>query len=118
MATTTMEDCWSDVENALEYAHLIAFDGCHKIYVAMDETEAKWFRENYTASVCETSRNYEASPEKMLEKLREWYDESCGLRFISGVEHNETDPNAGFTTLIPQGASDEDEDDEDDEDGY
>jgi hypothetical protein len=118
MATTTMEDCWSDVEYALEYAHLVAFDGCHKIYLAMDEIEAKWFRENYTASVCATSRNYEASPEKMLEKVREWYDESCSLRFVESVEHNELDPNAGFKKLIPQGVSDETDEDDDDEEGY
>ena len=51
----------------------------------------------------------------MLEKLHEWWNESCGLRFISGVSHNEEDPNYGFVTLIPQGASD-DVDDDDDED--
>jgi hypothetical protein len=114
MATTTMQDHWSDVENTLSYAHLIAFDGCHKIYVALDEHEAKWFKDNYNGTSCD-DRTFEGTEHAMLEKLREWWDESCGLRFISGVSHNEEDPNYGFVTLIPQGASDEvDDDDEED----
>jgi len=117
MATTTMEDCWSDVEYAVEDAHLIAFDGCHKIYLAMDEHEAKWFKDNYNGTQCD-DRTFEGTAHEMLEKLKEWYNESCGLRFISGVSHNEVDPNAGFTTLIPQGASDEAEEEDEDEDGY
>ena len=44
MATTDMDDYWNDVEVAMEYAHLVAFDGCHKIYLAMDEEQAEWFR--------------------------------------------------------------------------
>ena len=119
MATTTMEDHWSDVEYALEYAHLIAFDGCHKIYLAMDEHEAQWFRENYNGTDCD-DRNFTGTPQQMLEKLKEWYEGSCSLRFIQSVERNEKDPNAGFKSLIPQGASDDDGwyDDEDEEEGY
>lgn len=107
MTTTTMQDYWGDVELALEDAHLIAFDGCHKIYVAMDEIEAQWFldREDYFCRKGTTS--------EMLEQLIKWYDESCPLRFVSSVVHNEFDPNAGYTHLIPQGAEDEDEDEDD-----
>lgn len=114
MATTTMQDHWSDVENTLSYAYLIAFDGCHKIYVALDEHEAKWFKDNYNGTSCD-DRTFEGTEQAMLEKLHEWWNESCGLRFISGVSHNEEDPNYGFVTLIPQGASD-DVDDDDEED--
>ena len=106
MSTTTMQDYWHDVEEALENAHLIAFDGCHKIYVAMDEIEAQWFldREDY--------HDAKGTTAEMLEQLIKWYDESCPLKFISSVVHNEFDPNAGYTDIIPQFASDEDEDDE------
>ena len=119
MATTTMEDYWSDVEYAVDGAHLIAFDGCHKIYLAMDEHEAQWFRENYNGKECD-DRTFEGTAEAMLEKLKEWYEGSCPLRFIQSVERNEKDPNAGFKSLIPQGASDDDGwyDDEDEEEGY
>jgi hypothetical protein len=98
---------FDEVEQELQHAHCIAFDGCHKIYLAMDETEATWFRENY-------EHHLTASPEEMFKTIRKWWDESCSLRFVSAVEHNEDDPNAGFTHLIPQGAGwvDEEEDEE------
>ena len=120
MATTTMEDYWSDVENALEYAYLVAFDGCLKIYLAMDEEQAEWFRNNYNGTDGNTDMNFSASSEKMLEKVREWYEGSCPLRFIQSVETNNEDANLGFKSLIPQGAHDDDGwyDDEDEEEGY
>lgn len=34
--------------------------------------------------------------------LEDWWDRSCGLRFISSVRANHDDPNAGFKDLIPQ----------------
>jgi hypothetical protein len=40
---------------------------------------------------------------EMMEKLRKWYHDSCGLRFISAVRTVEGDPNDGFITLIGQG---------------
>jgi hypothetical protein len=95
-----MEDYWHEVRENVEWAKLVAFDGCHKIYLAMDDHEAQWFHENYEYTLT-------ASPKEMMDKLHEWWNESCGLRFISAVEHNADDPNAGFTDLIPQGAEDE-----------
>jgi hypothetical protein len=115
---TEMKEYWWDVEEALENAHLIAFDGCHKIYIAMDEIEAEWFRKNYSPEVCETSRTYKGTEWQMLAVLREWWDKSCSLKFIHAVEHNEEDPNAGYTNLIPQGADYESEDEDEDEDMY
>jgi hypothetical protein len=38
----------------------------------------------------------------MLEKIEEWWDVSCGLRFISAVWTNNDNPNDGFISLIPQ----------------
>lgn len=116
MATTTMEDYWSDVEYAMEDAYLVAFDGCHKIYLAMDEEQAEWFRNNYNGQDDNTDMNFSASSHKMLEKVREWYEGSCSLRFIQSVETNHEDPNAGFKALIPQGASDVEDSWDDDED--
>jgi hypothetical protein len=117
MATTTMEDYWSDVEEELQYAELIAFDGCHKIYLAMDEEQAQWFRDNYNGKDCDDC-NFTGSTQEMLTKLRHWWEDSCSLRFIQSVESNKQDPNAGFKSLIPQGASDVEDswyDDDDEE---
>jgi hypothetical protein len=106
MATTTMDDYWFDVREAVEYAQCIAFDGCHKIYLAMDETQAQWFRDNYNGTDCD-DRNFTGTPDEMLALLKEWYEGSCALKFIQSVETNEADPNSGFNDLIPQGAEDE-----------
>lgn len=114
MATTDMEDYWNDVEVAMENAHLVAFDGCHKIYLAMDEEQAEWFRKNYNGKDC-TDMNFAAPTKVMLEKVREWYENSCSLRFISAVSTNHEDPNAGFVSLIPQGADEVYEDEDEDE---
>ena len=115
---TTMEEYWGDVEDALQSAELIAFDGCHKIYLAMDAEQAEWFRRNYNEKECETSCNFTGSTQEMLTKIRHWWVDSCSLRFIVSVETNHEDPNAGFKNIIPQGAGsdwydDEDEDDDD-----
>jgi len=102
---TTMTEYWERVEDAAQDAHLAAWDTCHKIYLALDETEAEWFRtSDYTL--------VEGAPEVLLATLRKWYEESCWLRFINGVRHNPTNPNAGFVDLIPQGAEEDDEYDE------
>jgi hypothetical protein len=44
--------------------------------------------------------------QQMLDKVKEWYENSCSLRFVSAVETVEEgkDPNEGFTDLIEQGA--------------
>lgn len=112
----TLTELFEDVRHATETAKLIAFDGCHKIYVAMDEGQAQWFRDNYNGVSCD-DRNFTGSPQEMYDMIVKWYDESCSLRFVQAVETNEENPNDGFTSLVPQGADWEDyEDDEDQED--
>ena len=112
MATTTMEDYWDDVKREVEYAKCISFDGCHKIYLAMDDTQTKWFKENYNGEDC-GDMTFEGTPEEMFEMLKKWYKDSCSLKFIQSVRTNEKDENEGFETLIPQGAEDyENEEDE------
>jgi hypothetical protein len=50
--------------------------------------------------------------------LCDWYEESCGLRFISAVETViGGDPNSKFTSLVPQFAG-EDESESEDEESY
>jgi alkanesulfonate monooxygenase SsuD/methylene tetrahydromethanopterin reductase-like flavin-dependent oxidoreductase (luciferase family) len=113
MATTTMEDYWHDVKEAVQYAKSISFDGCHKIYLAMDDTQAEWFKANYNGEGCD-DRTFVGTPEEMFALLQEWYENSCSLKFIQSVTTNEDDPNEGFESLIPQGAHDEDEDEDED----
>jgi hypothetical protein len=97
---------WDEVEYAVEDAKGIAFDTCHKIYVLMDTEQVEQMRE-YEYDLIHTSE--EKTPSEMLDTLKEWFEKSCPLRFIQAVETNTEDPNAGFTTLIEQGAKDYEE---------
>ena len=120
--TKTLDELFDRVETAVEDAILVAFDGCHKIYLAMDEEQAYWFRENYAYNDNVRSvRTFEWTPDEMFATLKVWWDESCGLKFISAVTTDHENPNAGYTSLIGQGDWMDDEeflsqDDEDDED--
>lgn len=92
---------WDEVDLGLVGAKGIAFDTCHKIYVLMDDEQlAEMRRLEYD----EIRTSDELSHDEMLATLKEWFSKSCALRFIQAVETNHDDPNAGFTTLIEQGA--------------
>jgi hypothetical protein len=105
MSKVTTE-LFSRVRDKINSTVLIAWDGCHKIYMAMDETQADWFNKNYDHIV-------EDTPEVMLEKLGEWWEASCPLRFINSVESTNdiTQPEL-FSPMIRQGEDCEEEDDD------
>lgn len=98
-----LSEYWLAVEEALETARLIAFDGCHKIYVAMDDEEANYFRQHYNEYGATT---FEGAPAEMMAQVQTWWNQSCGLKFIYAVTATEN-PNDGYDALIPQGAEDE-----------
>ena len=112
---------FTDVEIVLPHAKGIAFDGCHKIYVLMDKEQVEKMRGygygDDDGSFLITADQVTKS--EMLYILENWYDGSCSLKFINAVSSvpEGTDPNEGFTDLIPQGAEWEDDDYEDGEDG-
>lgn len=87
---------WKLVEQTLKAAKAMHFDGCHKIYLSMDDEQVKLF-ESYGYDVVE--------PDYFV--LRGWYDDSCGLRFVYAV-YTADNPNDGFVTLIEQGEDEED----------
>lgn len=116
------------VEEIINEARGIAWDTCHKIYVLLDD-EQMALMETYGYDPLISAD--EMSADKMLETLREWYDTSCGLRFIDAVRTVDGDANEGFITLIGQfeeedcedcgesgcqGVCNDYEDDEEDED--
>ena len=72
---------WTRVLTALPDTKLIAFDGCHKIYLALDEEEREWFTKEGTAYETYTARTLD----EYVVKLQQWYRMSCDLRFIQGV---------------------------------
>jgi len=95
------------VEEVIHEARGIAFDTCHKIYVLMDEEQMALMRTYEYDPLISAD---EMSADEMLETIKRWFDESCGLRFVSAVSTHPTDPNLGFRDLIAQGEFDECED--------
>ena len=124
------------IDTALESAVAIAWDGCHKIYVLMDEEQASlMLRYGYGNGGCGTgdgdseSRfqrvrryprptgeqagrqtsilrpgvSYADDPAQAALTLRDWWEESCCLRFISTVRTVPGDPNEGFDHIVAQG---------------
>ena len=100
----------TSVKEKVKDAKAIAFDTCHKIYLLMDNEQVELMR-GYGYDPLITKED--ATPDVMLATLQEWYEDSCGLRFIEAVSTNHENPNAGFETLIGQGDFAEDEQDED-----
>ena len=95
---------WGKVEVAVELAKGIAFDTCHKIYVLMDDDQMALMKGyGYDPLIAADT----TTPEQMLTTIRKWYNDSCGLRFVSGVRSVNGDPNEGFIDLIPQGLDDD-----------
>jgi hypothetical protein len=92
-------------------AKAIAFDTCHKIYVLMDDEQVALMRE-YEYEMLFTSD--ELTPSQMSDKVAEWFEQSCGLRFISAVSTNHLDPNEGFIHIVEQFEGQEDEDEDED----
>ena len=87
------------VRNRISEAEAIAWDTCHKIYILMDSEQVDLMR-GYGYDPIIT--NEEMNPDDMLDKVKEWYEDSCSLRFIQAVSTNDIDPNLGFESLISQ----------------
>ena len=107
--THTFDEVWSDVKAELSEAKGIAFDGCHKIYILMDNAQvhemAKYGYGFDEGSFLFTTTSL--NPEEMLTTIKKWYEGSCGLKFVQTVTTVEGEPNSGFDSIIPQGYEDE-----------
>ena len=93
----TLTEMFDEVQEYTETAKLIAFDGCHKIYLAMSDSDVDWLVNHGGYTLVQDT------PSSLFNQLKKWYDKSCGLRFIHAVNNHE------FTTLVEQGATDEEE---------
>jgi hypothetical protein len=119
MSAQELDDGWAEVEAELTEAKGIAWDTCHKIYILMDEEQMAQMREYGYDPLIPISHLDAGNPDRSdaslqraaLAQLHEWYNDSCGLRFINSVRTNREDPNEGFTSLIRQFASDEEDED-------
>jgi hypothetical protein len=103
---------YDKVEEALQEAKGIAWDTCHKIYVLMDDEQMALMK---TYGYDPLISADEMTPSQMFDKIVEWYEDSCGLRFVQGVATTLGDPNDGYVDLIGQFEDQEDEDEDEDD---
>jgi hypothetical protein len=87
------------VKEALAESKAIAWDGCHKIYILMDDNQVELTRSYGYDPLIESK---DSTPEQLFETLSTWYRDSCGLRFVQSVTTHK-DPNCGFNSIIDQG---------------
>ena len=96
MANETMTTRWDAVHRAVAKAVSICWDGCHKIYIHMDENQHQQaIKYGYCPEPIE-------DVSEAMAMLHAWYDASCDLRFITAVSTVAGDPDEGYVALIPQ----------------
>lgn len=89
------EVIWEEVARHVDRAAGQTWDGCHKIYVAMDDEQVERMTQN----------GYEVLPPN-LQQIREWYAMSCELKFVNAVSYD--DGGSDYEQLIPQFEDEED----------
>lgn len=104
------EQAYWDVREYTNEAKGIAFDGCHKIYVLMDDNQMDLMKRY---GYGEDNPNYlisssQLNPVELATVAMSWYKDSCGLRFIQAVYSDEH----GFIDIISQFEDNEDEDED------
>lgn len=86
---------------ACDTAIAIAFDGCHKIYIALDAQERQKLKDlGYEIMIDRDDLDMD----QIYDILQDWYDNSCPLRLIDAVctvDEGEN-PNDGYVCCIPQ----------------
>ena len=91
----------SAVKEALTTAKAISWDGCHKIYVLMDnESAAEQEALGYSVKPAQLFVGME--PGAAFAVVEHWLNVSCGMRFVYAVTAAKGAPNDGFTRLIGQ----------------
>ena len=96
------DKAWANVADALDDCAGIAFDTCHKIYILKDDRQFEKMGEyGYDPLI----HSDDMSAAEMLETLKTWYKDSCGLRFIDTVK-TKKDGTDKWGSLIEQGFDD------------
>lgn len=91
------------VRAAVKGAKGISFDGCHKIYVLLDDESVAQSREwgyGEDGSYLLTG----LTSTQMFAQIKDWWDESCSLKFVQSVGSvpPEANPNDGYKQLVSQ----------------
>lgn len=94
----------ANLEAFVYQAYSVSWDGCHKLYLNMDAYQHDKMINDLGYDLTIVSNN----PRITLEKVEEWYNDSCGLKFIDAVFSTDEDTDK-FVTVIAQSFG-EDED--------
>ena len=100
--TTLKREFIDRIADATATAKGIAFDGCHKIYILMDDAQMDLMREYGYDPLISSSQ---MTPNEMTDTVVKWFEESCGLRFVYAVSTVKGDSE--FDTVIGQGEVEE-----------
>lgn len=99
--TKFKEPFYARVEDAVAQAVSITWEGCHKIYVCTSEAAHNYQVEcGYEMERVDDKGNLPDGTPAVL-RLLDWFDNSCGLRFISTIGGDGTN-NADFGDVICQ----------------
>lgn len=93
-----IEQAFDKIEERVDEIVAIAYDGCHKVYLALDSGEAEAFR-RYGYGDGEDSEFLWASTlhtVSIMDTLQHWYHDSCGLRFVTAIKDGQHED------IIPQ----------------
>lgn len=110
--STEINELWNNIARTINTGDHVgyAYDECHKIYVILDPglfDKDPWPEYAPFYYVLEPDEHGVG-----LELLKEWFNASCGLRFIQAVTRDAEGDNV-YTDLIEQFHPAYDEDDED-----
>lgn len=98
---------WRQVAAHIEDAAGIAWDGCHKIYLLMDQNQVT-IEQDYGNERILTRKT--ATDEEMTKQVKSWFSQSCSLRFIQAVTSIEDSYDDKYEDIIPQFSEDFEED--------
>lgn len=90
------------IRAALDFAQAIAWDGCHKIYILMDDHQVEQMRKWEYVHIIP---NF--VPDASFLILQQWFSDSCSLRYIEAVSTTYPDRGVKFETMIDQFEEDE-----------
>jgi len=94
----TLYDYETELEELVQTADSIAWDGCHKIYILQDSDQTDQMK-NYGYRYLFTRDQQDSY--SMLNTIKQWYKESCQLRFINSVSTGDYSKEV-FIQVVPQ----------------
>ena len=90
---------FTPVRDALDTARGIVWDGCHKIYLLMDDEQVELTRADGYPHIITAD---EMTPSELNRVVLVWYENSCTLRFVEAVFAEADGPFERFEMLIEQ----------------